>query len=119
MHKVLHERSVTIVELGLRYDSLDDASLQEFAGQFLHEAEQADPPCVLLDLSQTDYIGSRFVEVLLRAWRRLKERGGTLALCGVQPFCLEVLKVTRLNQVWTVYPSLSAALDAMGGGRES
>jgi anti-anti-sigma factor len=87
--------------------------MPEFAERMLREAEQADPPCLLIDLSQTDYIGSRFVELLVRVWRRLKQRGGVLALCGVQPFCLEVLKVTRLDQVWALYPSRPAALDAL------
>jgi anti-anti-sigma factor len=113
MHEILHEQRATIVELGPRYDSLDGPSLREFAEQLLREAEQADPPCLLLDLSQTDYIGSRFVEVLVRLWHRLKRRGGTLALCGVQPFCLEILKVTRLNEIWAVYPSRREAMDAL------
>jgi hypothetical protein len=49
----------------------------------------------------------------------LKQRGGTLALCGVQSFCLEILQVTRLNQIWAVYPSRCAALDALEAGAES
>jgi anti-anti-sigma factor len=113
MHQILREGKATIVVLGLGYDSLDDASLQEFGEQLLREAEQADPPCLVLDLGRTDYIGSRFVEALVRVWRRLKQRGGTLALCGVQPFCLEVLKVTRLDQVWAVYPSRREAIEAI------
>jgi anti-sigma B factor antagonist len=119
MNEVLHERRATIVELGDRYDSLDDSSLREFGELLLREAEQADPPCLLLDLSQTGYIGSRFVEVLVRVWRRLKQRGGVLALCGVQPFCLEVLKVTRLDQIWSVYPSRREAMDALETSAES
>jgi anti-anti-sigma factor len=119
MFEVLHERGWTIVEPGRRYDSLDDSALREFSEQILREAEQADPPCLLIDLSQTDYIGSRFVEVLVRVWRRLKQRGGSLALCGAQPFCLEVLKVTRLDQLWPVFPSRRAALDGLDVSAES
>ena len=119
MHDILHERGVTLVELGPRYDSLEDPALREFAEQVLREALQANPPCVLLDLIRTEYIGSQFVEVLVRVWQRLKQRGGTLALCNVQSFCLEVLKVTRLNQIWAVYPSRRAALDALDLGAES
>ena len=119
MCEILHERGWTIVESGPRYDSLDNPALQEFAEQILLEAKQADPPCVLLDLSRTEYIGSQFVEVLVRVWQRLKKRGGTLSLCGVRSFCLEVLTVTRLNQVWAVYPSRRAALDALDASAES
>ena len=113
MGEVLHQRAATVLELGPRYDSLDDPSLRDFPQQILREAEQADPPCLLLDLSQTEYIGSRFIEALVRAWQRLRQRGGTLALCNVQPFCLDVLRVTRLTQIWVVYPSRRAALEAL------
>ncbi len=113
MNEIVHERGVTVVELGPRYDSLDDPSLRGFTEQILREAEQADPPCMLMDFSQTEYIGSRFVEVLVRVWQRLKRRGGTLAFCSLQPFCLEVFKVTRLNQIWAFYPSRREALEAL------
>jgi anti-anti-sigma regulatory factor len=46
-------------------------------------------------------------------WRRLKQRGGSPALCGTQPFCLEVLKGTRLDQIGALYPARLAALNAL------
>jgi anti-sigma B factor antagonist len=112
---VSRDREVTIVEFGPSYDSLDDAALEETGGVLLGEAFHANPPCLLLDLSGTRFIGSRFIELLVQAWKRLRQRGGTLALCGVQPFCSEVLHTTKLDTLWTSFPTRSDGVSALAG----
>jgi anti-anti-sigma factor len=113
MSRATRQHDVTIVEFGSSYDSLNDAALMETGGVLLGEAIHADPPRLLLDLSATGFIGSRFIELLVRAWKRVKERGGTMALCGVQPFCAEVLRTTRLDGLWESYPSREEGVAAL------
>ena len=113
MTRVSHEQGVTIIELGPRYESLDEPSLMDFAEVLLSEATHAAPPCLLLDLGQTNYIGSSCIEILVRAWKRLKERNGALALCGVGQLCGEVLQVTCLDQLWPLYPTRADAIAAL------
>ncbi len=113
MSRSFRKRDVTIIEFGPSYDSLDDETLEEAGGFLLTEAVCADPPRMILDLSHTRFIGSSFIELLVRAWKRLKERGGTMALCGVQPFCAEVLEITRLTTLWKIYATQAEALDAV------
>ena len=110
MYRVIRQQGVTIIELGPRYDSLDDETLEEFGRSLLTEADQAEPPRLLLDLSHTTYVGSGFIELMVRVWKRVKMRGGTMALCGLQPFCAEVLNVTRLDTIWPIYPGRSKAV---------
>lgn len=113
MNRVIDAQGITVIELGPRYESLDQASLMEFGGLLLSEASHASPPLLVLDLSQTTYIGSSFIELVVRAWKRLKSRRGTLALCGVQPFCAEVLQITRLDRLWPTYATRGEALAAL------
>lgn len=113
MDHVSRDRDVTVIELGPSYDSLDEAALAESGGVLLGEAIHAEPPRLLLDLSQTRFIGSRFIELLVRAWKRIRERGGTMALCGVQPFCSEVLKTTKLDTLWRSYPTRADGVSAL------
>ena len=107
------QRDVTIVELGPSYESLDDRILEEIRGALLSEASKADPPPMVLDLSGTNYIGSAFIELLVRVWKRLTERGGTMVLCGLRPFCAEVLRVTGLDHLWRVFPTQDQAVTAI------
>ena len=114
MSTVTQHRGITLIELGPSYDSLDDRTLEAFGEVLLSEAAFADPPRVLLDLSRTNYVGSRFIELMVRAWKRLKMRGGEMALCGVQPFCAEVLQATRLDGIWPVFSTRDEALGTWG-----
>ena len=114
MTRVVYEQSVSIVELLAHYDSLDLNVLDEFAETLVAAAVEADPPWLLLDMSQTEYVSSSFIELLVRAWRVIERREGRMALCGVQPFCLEVLETTRLDVLWPIYPTRGEALAGLG-----
>lgn len=110
MIKLMRQNDVTIIELETAYDSLDDTALDELGSLLLTTAVTADPPYVVLDLSNTNFIGSLFIELLVRAWKRLTERCGAFALCCVQPFCEEILEITRLNTLWESYPDRERAV---------
>ncbi len=114
MIRVSRQQDVTVIELGPSYESLDERVLGEIGGVLLSEATKADPPRVVLDLSGTGYIGTAFIELLVRAWKRLTQRGGTMVLCGLRPFCADVLRVTRLDQLWKAFPTRDQAVATLG-----
>ncbi len=113
MVKVLKDQQVTIIDVGGKYEALHEALLQDLAEQLLHEAEKADPPWLLVDLTGVNYIGSNFLEILVRGWKRVKQRAGLMALCGVGSFCADILRITRLNTLWTIYPTREEGVRAM------
>lgn len=103
----------TVVRLDRLYESLDPRSLGALRDVLLREADVAQPPYVVIDFTATEMFGSSFIEVLFRAYKRLKQRDGRMVLCGLNPFCLEVLRATRLDSLWAIYPSQSAAVEAV------
>ena len=115
MTSVIRERDVTILPLDAGYSSLDERALEGLGEALLSEAAYAEPPRLLLEFSRTQFIGSRFIELLVRAWKRIRSRDGSMALCGVQPLCAEVLRVARLDTLWTSYATRSEGLDALAG----
>ncbi|MGQ9575494.1 MAG: STAS domain-containing protein [Thermoguttaceae bacterium] len=110
MARLTRQQDVTILELGTSYHSLDEKTLEHLGEILLSQASFAEPPRLVLDLSQTEFIGSRFVELLVRAWKRIKSRNGSMALCGVRPFCADVLRVSRLDTLWNIYPTQAEAV---------
>ncbi len=108
------QNDVTILELGPAYNSLDEVALDELGSLLLTQAATITPPCLVLDLARTELIGSTFIELLVRAWKRLTERGGVFALCNVQPFCEEVICTTHLNTLWESFPSRDQAVQSLG-----
>lgn len=113
MTKVLREQDVTVVELDAEYDSFDLERLQQVHDLLIALAQTATPPRLVLDLRQTRFIGSAFLEMAFRAWKRLQDRRGYLALCCLHPYCAEVLKATRLDQLWPSYATREEAVCAL------
>jgi anti-sigma B factor antagonist len=111
---VSRQDGVTIIALGPDYENLDDAVLDELRQVILDGVAQADPPLVVLDLSHTKFFGSAFIEVLFRAWNRIeKQEGGEFCLCGLTPYCAEVIDVTHLNRLWKIFNTREEAVAAL------
>ena len=114
---VTRDGEATVIALESQYDSFDDAAINHLSEVLLHQAGAANPALVVLDFAETKFFGSRFVEVAVRAWKRLRQRQGQMALANLNPFCTEVLESARLNQLWSFYPTREAAVAAISGGR--
>lgn len=115
--QVLTENGVTVVQLGPEYDSLDEGNLDDLRDFLLQLADQTDPPWLVIDLSNTNFFGSIFIEVLFRMWNRLNARGGCFVLSGLREFCAEVLYTSRLDKLWDFYPNSKAAVEALKNRR--
>lgn len=111
---VTREDDVTVIALGPEYENLDEHLLDELREEILKVTDEAKPPLVVLDLSHTKFFGSAFIEILFRTWKRLNERdGGKFAISGLTPYCREVIEITHLNELWSVYETRSDAVAAM------
>ncbi|MBI2826419.1 MAG: STAS domain-containing protein [Planctomycetia bacterium] len=115
MIQVCREHDVTVIELDAEHDALDRAKFQQARDLLLSTMQSADPPLVVLDLSKTAYMGSAFIEVMSRAGKRACERGGRMVLCGLQPFCAEVLAAAHLDSVWDTFGTRDEAIAALMG----
>ncbi len=111
---VFYQDGVTVIALGREYENLDDAVLESVRKVILDGVDSANPPVVVLDLSHTKFFGSAFIEILFRAWNRLEgQTGGQFCLCGLTPYCAEVIDVTHLNRIWEVYDNREDAVAAL------
>ena len=65
---------------------------------------------VIIDLHKTDYYGSTALGYFLKFWKRIRQKGGHMALCNVSEHEKEILRVTKLHHLW---PICSSRQDAM------
>ena len=112
---VVMQGRVTVIELGPGYQIVDEQLLETGVEESLVDiVAEAQPPLVVLDLAHTRFFGSSFIEVLFRLWNRVQTRpGGTFALCGLTPHCLDVLKITHLDTLWKLFPTRAEAVRAL------
>ena len=66
---------------------------------------------VVVDLSATTFIDSSSLGVLIGAHRRLKLRGGSLIVACDDDAIVKTFKITGLDGVFTVVPTVGDALD--------
>ena len=109
----LTQDGVTVIVLGTAYDNLDETALEAASARLLEIAQSAEPPLVVVDMGRTQFFGSAFLGTLFRVWRRLSARDGKFAVCGVTGVCAEVLEVTQVNRLWTLYDTRDAAVEAL------
>jgi anti-anti-sigma factor len=86
-----------------------DAELQEI----LTEVSAHEITGVVIDLERAPFFGSTMLGGLIRLWREMAELKGRLVLCNVSPAEQDILNATRLDSVWQIHASRTAAVAAL------
>jgi anti-anti-sigma factor len=88
--------------------------LEDLAARMIIEPlKDRDEPVVLFDLASVNYFGSVFLAVMIRCWKLVLAKSGTMALAGVSPHARELLHVTALDTAWPIYTDRREAVDAL------
>jgi anti-anti-sigma factor len=105
---VIDARDAIVVSLAGDLDFAGAAAV----GGALNEQLRRQPSCLVIDLSEADFVDSTGLSVLLDTRRRAVRLGIRLTLaCDVQS-TLELLALMRLDRDFKVYPTRAAALAA-------
>ncbi len=73
---------------------------------------------LLVDLSGISYIDSSGVASLVEGLQLAKSHKVNFGLAGVSPAALQVLRLARLDMVFSIYDSVAAGLTAFSGGAD-
>ena len=71
---------------------------------------------VRLDLSNTEYLDSSGVGWLLTCHKRMRQAGGHLTLHAPHPIVANVLRVLKLERVFTIEPPMAGTVPLTGAG---
>jgi stage II sporulation protein AA (anti-sigma F factor antagonist) len=92
---------------------LDYQEIEAEGEELLRLAEDPAVKNVVVDFARTDYFGSTALGLFARLWKRVRARGGRMALCNVSAHESQIMAVTRLASFWPVLPSREEALAAL------
>jgi anti-anti-sigma factor len=67
------------------------------------------PSHVVLNLSAVEQVAGPFFGELLKMMKQLRSSGGSLRLCELRQPIYDVMRVTRMERLFDVYPSREAA----------
>jgi len=89
---------VTVINVGGRLTSATLAQMQE---DILQAAKTST--CILLDMSQVNFLSSAGLRMLLLIYRHIGENHGKIALSGLTEHVHDVMSITGFLDLFTVY----------------
>jgi anti-sigma B factor antagonist len=87
--------------------------------QVLAESIEAGRVRIIVDLTETTFLDSTALGVLIGAVKRLRSRDGALAIVNVDENIAKTFEITGLDQIFTILPSREAAVDAVAAAHDS
>ena len=109
---VTADGDVTVVELTDR-KILDEISISQIGEQLASLLSPAANPKMVMDFAHVVHMSSSALGMLITLHKRVREKGGQLRLCNIQPSILEVFLITRLNEIFSIAKSRQEALASL------
>lgn len=114
MHLVRAEKSGGVAVIGLAEPAVLDAAnvdeLREHVGEI--EAEHSR---IVFDMSQVQFVDSSVIGALVGTMRTARDAGGDVKLARIPPDIAAIFELTRLDQVFSIHPSVDEAVQDFGG----
>lgn len=103
-HQIL-EANALLIKLVGRLDADSSPTVKAR----LHEYIKDDYQKIIVDLAQVPFIDSSGLASLVSALRVAREKGGNITLCGIQAQAQIIFRLTMLDRVFAIYPTLAEA----------
>jgi anti-anti-sigma factor len=78
--------------------------------QQLHSLLQPADLCLVLDTAGVDYLSSAGLRTLLTVQKKLDQRGGNLAISGMQAYCRKVLDLAGFSRTFPLFDQQAEAI---------
>ncbi len=97
-----------LVSVSGRLDQNMTPALEQTLGELLDDGHNR----LIVDLGEADYINSGGLRCLVAAWRKARQQGGDLFLCGLRARVAEVVSMVGFDKVFSVFSTADEAATA-------
>ena len=92
--------------------SLHGPLTMENVSPFLNAVRRESAPTMILDFSGVPYLDSSGLGSLVSAYTSCQKAGRRMALTGVNKHVMKVFEITKVEEIFLMFPTLSDALEA-------
>ena len=85
----------------------------------LSEAVEAGRTRIVVDLTETSFLDSTALGVLIGAVKRLRSRDGVLTIVNTDANIAKTFEITGLDQIFTIRPTRDEAIQALDASNEA
>jgi anti-sigma B factor antagonist len=107
--KVRDSGGIRIVEFTER-KILDELAIHEIGEELGRIIDEAATPKMLLSFKNVDHLSSAALGMLINLNRQVADKEGELKLSDISPPIFEVFKITRLNKLFNIHPTMAEAV---------
>lgn len=100
-------KDITLIKIEAQRATVELAG--EFKEELLKHIENGNIK-VVVDMSQTDFLDSSFLGVLVTGLKRTSTKGGDLKIVGLQPPVHAMFELTRLCRIFDIFDTTEEAL---------
>ena len=104
------DQDVVSIRLAVRFDATNAPEVESRLKTIIADKT---PKVLIFDFSQTVYIASAGLRVLLVISRMILKSGGKVALCSLSPKVMEVFTVAGFTKIFTIYPTKDDAISSL------
>ena len=85
----------------------------------LADALEAGHTRIVVDLTETTFLDSTALGVLIGAVKRLRSQDGALTIVNTDPNIAKTFEITGLDQIFTIRPTRDEAVDALAAAADA
>ena len=106
--KIISEtfNNIKILEISGSFDIYSATPVRYWLDQALEDS----PAYIVIDLTNVNFIDSTALAILMQGIKRAREMKGDMYLCGLQAPVRMVLELTRLDNIFEIFPSKDKAI---------
>jgi len=105
---------IIITPLFTTYSTLSEPGLDSEWSVIDQQLDSDAIKNVIIDLGEVPYFGSTVLEWMSLVWKRVKVKGGKLAIARPSQIGREVLDAARLQRLWKIFDTREEALASLG-----
>ena len=98
-----------VVAVGGEIDLFTAPELKSAIGEALESGHTR----IVVDLTETTFLDSTALGVLIGAVKRLRSRDGVLTIVNTDPNIAKTFEITGLDQIFTIRPTREEAVEAL------
>lgn len=106
--RIERNEGVTVVGFAERTE-LDSLSSDQVGRELFALVEEEEPPNVVVDLANVDFLSSQAIGVLLTLRLKAARTGAEVVLAAVPSKFDEIFKLTNFEQLYQVFPTVADA----------
>lgn len=111
--KVSESNGITIVTLADQ-KILDEVSIAKIGNDLGKLITPSSHPKIIISFTNVTNMSSSALGMLITLHKRVREAGGHLRLCNIQPTISEVFKITRLDEIFHICEDENEAVSSIG-----